>query len=362
MTENKYCVGVDIASSTFTVAVGAMPWQVILKPQTFENTEDGYQTLVAWFAEHHLAVSETVVCMEATGVYSEGLAYFLYAKGYRVAVQSPLEVKRTFKPYGPKSDAVDSLQIAEYACRHTDKLSFWKPRSEILEQVKALLAVREQFVSQNTAHKNALKAIQRKVVRTLFAEQAYLQLIEQVKKQIKAIDTEVRRLIESDPTFKEMLLLLISIPGVQLLLAAHFILLAQFSLEYKVLASFLGIAPNEHSSGTSVFKHATSRHFGPSAMRKLLDIIGNNLCKERKQGNGRSNRMPAIHSQVVQRAGYFHRQIRKAFFGISENIFDNPTTFDTRNRVFYKYPRAGNQSIQPLIRGTQFFALWLFFG
>lgn len=283
MTTIKFSVGVDIASSTFTVSVGEIPWKVVLKAQTFENVEAGYQTLLEWLTEHHLSASETVVCMEATGVYSEGLAYFLYAKGYRVSVPSPLEVKRTFKPYGPKSDAVDSLQIAEYAYRHTDKLLFWKPRNEILEQVKALLAVREQFVSQNTAHKNALQAIQRKVIRTPFAEQAYLQLIEQVKKQIKAIELEIRRLIESDPTFKEMLLLLLSVPGVGLLLAAHFILLAQFSLEYKILASFLGISPNEHSSGTSVFKHATSRHFGPPTIRKLLYLAACSVCTHRPQ-------------------------------------------------------------------------------
>ena len=283
MTEIKYCVGVDMASSTFTAAVGEMPWKVFLKPQTFENTEDGHQQLLDWLAQHHLPISQTVVCMEATGVYSEGLAYFLYAKGVRVAVQSPLEVKRTFKPYGPKSDAVDSLQIAEYACRHTDKLAFWKPRSEILEQVKALLSVREQFVAQNVAHQNALQAIQRKVIRTPFAEQAYRQLIEQVKKQIKAIETEIRRLIESDPTFKEMLLLLLSVPGVGLLLAAHFIILVQFSLEYKVLAAFLGISPNEYSSGTSVFKHATSRHFGPAAIRKLLYLAACSICTHRPQ-------------------------------------------------------------------------------
>jgi transposase len=283
MTEIKYCVGVDIASSTFMVAVGEMPWKALLKPQAFENTEDGYQQLLEWFAQHHLPITQTVVCMEATGVYSEGLAYFLYAKGYRVAVQSPLEVKRTFKPYGPKSDAVDSLQIAEYACRHADKLAFWKPRSEVLEQVKALLAVREQCVTQNVAHQNALKAIQRKIVRMPFAEQVYQQLIEQVRKQVKAIDTEIRRLIESDPTFKEMLLLLLSIPGVGLLLAAHFIILVQFSLEYKVLSSFLGIAPNEYSSGTSVFKHATSRHFGPAAIRKLLYLAACSICTHRPQ-------------------------------------------------------------------------------
>ena len=48
MTTIKYSVGVDIASSTFTASVGEIPWQVVLKPQTFENTEDGYQTLLEW--------------------------------------------------------------------------------------------------------------------------------------------------------------------------------------------------------------------------------------------------------------------------------------------------------------------------
>lgn len=270
MTAIKYFVGVDIASATFTVCVGTTPWKVILKPHTFENTGNGYQTFSIWLAQQQIGAKESVVCMEATGVYSEGLAYFLFATGYALAVQSPLEVKRTFKPYGPKTDAVDSLQIAEYAYRHIDKLSFWQPRNEILEQVKALLATREQFVSQNVAHKNALQAIQRKPVRTLFAEQAHAQMIEQFKKQIQAIDHEIRRLIETDPTFKEMLLLLLSVPGVGLLLASHMILLTQISLNHKELASYLGIAPNEHSSGSSVFKHASSRHFGPAAVRKLL--------------------------------------------------------------------------------------------
>jgi transposase len=45
--------------------------------------------------------------MEATGVYGEALAYFVYAQGYLIAVEPPLEVKRAFKPYGPKTDPVD---------------------------------------------------------------------------------------------------------------------------------------------------------------------------------------------------------------------------------------------------------------
>ena len=270
MTQIKYFVGIDIASSTFTAAVGAMPWKVVLKPQEFKNEADGFQVFMDWLTQHQLIAKHTIVCMEATGVYGECLAYFLQVKGYRVCVEPPLKVKRAFKPNGPKSDAVDSLQIAEYAGRYFDQLTLWQPRSEILEQIKVLLATREQFVVQRTTHKNALQAIQRKVVKTPFAEQVHLQMIEQLKQQIRAIEQEIRRLIDSDSTFKPMLLLLMSIPGVGFLLAAHLIVLSQISLTPRQIASYLGLAPNEYSSGSSVYKHATSRHFGPQAIRKLL--------------------------------------------------------------------------------------------
>jgi transposase len=279
----KYFVGADMASSTFTVSVGTLPWKVVLKPQEFENTEDGFQMWLAWLTQHQILAEESVVCMEATGVYGEGLAYFAHAKGYRVTVQPPLEVKRAFKPNIRKTDAVDSLQIAEYAARYADRLSLWQPRNEVLEQIKVLLTTREQCVAQNTAHQNNLKAIQRKPVKIPFAEQTHLEMIEFFHKQIHAIDSEIRRLIESDPTFKQMLCLLLSVPGVGLLLAAYMILLTQVSLNYKQLNSFLGIAPNEHSSGSSVHGQPTSRHFGATAIRKLLYLAALSVRTHRAQ-------------------------------------------------------------------------------
>lgn len=270
MRKIKYFVGIDIASSSFTVCVGSLPWKVVLKPQEFENTTDGFQALVEWLSRNNLPAGQTIVCMEATGVYGESLAYFLHAEGYRVCVEPPLKVKRAFKPNGPKSDPVDSLQIAEYAARYQDQLRLWQPRSEILEQIRVLLATREQFVAQRTAHKNSLQNIQRKVVKTPLAEQAHTQIIEQMKRQIQAIDQEMHRLVDDDPTFRHMLLLLLSVPGVGFLLATHLLLLLQVSDDYRKIAAHLGVAPNEHSSGSSVYKRASSRHFGPPATRKLL--------------------------------------------------------------------------------------------
>jgi transposase len=68
MPEIKYCVGIDIASDTFTASVGQIPWKLVIKPETFENAEDGYCLLLEWLEKHHLPAAETIVCMEATGV------------------------------------------------------------------------------------------------------------------------------------------------------------------------------------------------------------------------------------------------------------------------------------------------------
>jgi transposase len=283
MTKFSFFVGVDIASASFMSCAGAAPWKVTVKPAKFENVEDGYVSFLGWLKAHNLMPETTVVCMEATGVYSEGLAYFLYASGYRVAVEPPLNIQRKFPVNGSKTDELDCQYIAEYACRYADKLSFWKPRDEILEQVKVLLTARQHFSVQLTGHKNALHAVNRKKVSSPLAKQVHQNMIEQITKHIKSIDQEIRRLIESDPTFKQTLLLLLSVPGIGLQLAAHLLLAMQQTLDPKVLAAFIGICPIKHESGASVYSPPTSRHYGPPVLRKLLYLAACSVRTHKKQ-------------------------------------------------------------------------------
>lgn len=283
MTQITFFVGVDIASTSFTACVGTTPWKLIVKPMRFDNHEDAFASFLGWLQEHSLGAKNTVVCMEATGVYSEGLAYFLFAHGYTVAVEPPLTIQRKFPVNAAKADDLDCQYIAEYACRYVDKLSIWKPRAEILEQVKVLLTTRQHFSVQLTGHKNALHAINRKKVSSELAKQVHHHMIEQIAKSIKDIDKEIRRLIESDPTFKQTLLLLLSVPGIGLQLAAHLLIVMQETLDPRVLAAFVGICPIKHESGTSVFSIPTSRHYGPPVLRKLLYLAACSVRTHKKQ-------------------------------------------------------------------------------
>jgi transposase len=276
-------VGVDIASTSYMACAGIAPWKLVLKPVNFDNHEDGHITFLDWMKKNHLMPENTVVCMEATGVYGEGLAYFLVASGYQVAVEPPLNIARKFPANASKTDWLDCQYIAEYACRYADKLNLWQPRNDILEQVNLLLTTRQQFSVQIAAHKNALHALNRKKVSSEVATQVHQDIIKQIAKHIADIDTEIRRLIDSDQTFKTTLLLLLSVPGIGLQLAAHLLILMQETLDPRELAAFAGISPIRHESGTSVYSAPTSRHYGPPALRKLLYLAACSVRTHRKE-------------------------------------------------------------------------------
>jgi transposase len=283
MNKPDFFVGIDIASRTFTAAVGHIQggsWQIVVKPKEFQNNFDSFPQFLHWLQQHHLTAENCVICMEATGVYNEVLAHFLVANHYHLAIQPPLEVKKAFKPVGHKTDPVDSCQISEYAYRYFDKLTFWQPRDETLEQIKVLLTTREQFTQQATAHKNAVHALKRKKVRTPLAEKAHIEAIKQLQDHIKELEQEIQRLIDQDPDFKQLVRLLLSIPGVGLLLAAHLLVLFESACQpptAKQLSAYIGICPYEKMSGTSVYSPPTSRHYGPPMLRKLLRLAALSL-------------------------------------------------------------------------------------
>ncbi len=289
MNRPRFYVGIDIAAATFTSAVGSDAddrWQKEGRPSTFPNEYDSFSKYLKWLGEQEVRPDNSVICMEATGVYGEVLAHFLVTNGYRLAIEPPLKVKRAFHPVGHKSDPVDSQQIAEYAYRFWDELSLWAPRAEVLEQIQTLLTTREQFVVQKAAHQTALKALQRKKIRTPLAEKMHEKAMEELKRHIQELEAEIEKLIHQDPDLHNLALLLMSIPGVGMLLAAHMLVILQSAEEpctAKGLAAFIGICPYEDWSGTSLQKTPTSRHYGPPALRKLLFLAALSLATHNLQ-------------------------------------------------------------------------------
>jgi transposase len=211
----------------------------------------------------------------------QGVSYYLLAQGYKVSVECPLKVKRAFHPVGHKSDPVDSRQIAEYTYRFQDELIPWQPKGELLEKIRQLLTLREQFVKQQTALKNAIAAYRLEQVQVPLIVKAHREALGQLERQIARIDKELDKLIKEDPHIRNRFDNLKSIPGFGMLLATHLLVMSDnFNKieEYRPLASFIGIVPYEYRSGTSVYKRPHIRHYGPKTSRKLLRLAAQSVA------------------------------------------------------------------------------------
>jgi transposase len=280
MKRYEFSCGVDISANDFTVTVSKDPGTALFGPSVFGNDPEGFAAFDSWLKEQNLLQKKTMICMEATGVYGEPLCYFLHSRGYAVAVEPPLKVKRAFHPEGHKTDAVDSLQIAEYAIRFSDELKLWSPREEIVEQIKTLLSTREQLVKQRTASKNILKAFERKVISSKIAMKSLRKTIKNLDREISNLEREIERLIKSQPPLQQVVSNLKSTPGTAMLLAAHLLTLTNgftYTMTARQIASYLKICPYQHESGSSVYKSPRSKKYGPATMRKLLHLAARSL-------------------------------------------------------------------------------------
>lgn len=273
-------VGIDPAAESFTVSYFLKPGSSKTAPTPFENSEAGLADLEAWLGAEGVQFRNVHFCIENTGVYSEIIAYQLHRRRRKLSLLDPRTVWKAFGDGQPKNDPLDSRRIAEYGFRYADVLRLWQPQEVIIEQIRVILSTREQLVQQKTATQNARATLARKVIQTPAANEALETTLAHLKAQVDALTEELKRLIRSQPTLMQGASILMSAPGVSWLLSGHLIVITRGFSEipsYRTLAQYLGISPNEHSSGTSVRKRDRSRRYGPATMRKLLHLAARSL-------------------------------------------------------------------------------------
>jgi transposase len=189
-----------------------------------------------------------------------------------VCVEPPHKVKKAFYDKG-KTDPVDSRQIAEYGYRFRDKLHSWQPREELLESLRVLLTLREQFKKAQTASRNAKRALTRKHHAYQTAVTMYTELVRYLSACVRDVERDMQGLLSQNPTLSRQTMNLTTLPGVGFLLAVSLAVVTNGFTEHvshKELAAYLGICPYPHESGTTVYRPPSSDGAGPSRLRKLL--------------------------------------------------------------------------------------------
>ena len=297
-----YSIGIDIADKTFTCSCVTPEFLTIWYGQTYDQTKDGWNALIALMRSHALTADTCKIVMEATGVYSERISFYLYQQGYRVFVEPPHKVHNAFYERD-KTDPVDSRQIAEYGFRFSDQLHAWQPREEILDLIAALLTTREQLVKMRTGCKNIKTSLSRKQRDFQGLQTMYAELSKDLNVKITAIEAEINTQIATNPVLKQTTDHLLTIKSVGFLVTVNFLVMTEGytnALIYQDLAAYIGICPFEHRSGTSIYRKPQADGAGPVRLRKLLYLAAMRLRRtnpefkkyfERKVAEGKKPRL-----------------------------------------------------------------------
>src|SRR5687768_16405278 len=156
----KYSLGIDISMKIFHVCLSVIDsnQQVKVKAsRKLNNTAAGFKELYDWIEKHYNQKDIPLqIVMEATGVYYEQCAMYLFKKGFTVSIVLPNKSKKYLQSTGLKSknDKIDAKGLAQMGAQQ--RLEAWQPMNEFFYILRALTRHHESLQNLKTNLNNQL--------------------------------------------------------------------------------------------------------------------------------------------------------------------------------------------------------------
>lgn len=264
-------IGADLSKKTIDLVIHSSKDHLCI-----DNNLSGFKQMVAWLKASKIKSSNLLLLMEHTGLYSYCFEAFLHKKKIPFSKGNPIDIKLSAGITRGKSDKVDARRIAQYGAEKQTKLIIQKESSKTLQQLQILNTSRLKLVRTRAGLKTSVEEFRNIGLRDSSpALRAQLKVISLLDKQIKALDKEIQATIGQENQISKNYKLLISIQGVGAVVATNVIIkthnFTRFANSRK-FACYCGIAPFEHTSGTSVRGKTRVNHMADKSMKTLLDL------------------------------------------------------------------------------------------
>lgn len=287
----KVYVGIDISKSQLDCHLRPLDMKV-----SCPNTSFGIAQLIEALSQHPIEL----VIMEATGGYERQVYETLHAKGFKVRVMNPRQLRDFAKAIGilAKTNQLDASVLSLFA----EKLNpaSRAPKSMEEQGLKSVVARRRQLLDELTREKNRLEKNPIEVLKKSLTNH-----IQWLKTEIKSINVLIEQMVSASQEFFRKHEILVSVPAIGSQTAA--VLLAELpeigTISNRQISALVGVAPmNRDSAGYSGQKHiAGGRHSVRCAlyMATLVGIRHNPKIKafyERLKAAGKPSKVALVAS------------------------------------------------------------------
>lgn len=298
----KQVVGADVAQNELVITLGRMFDDLTIDlyaHKVFRNTEKGILTLLEWVGKLTDPEVNVRFVMEATGVYHQKFAFYLYAQNQEVSIVLPNKISNYMRTLENKTitDKTCSEAISQFGLERN--LDCWHKPKKTYRSLQQLTRERDQIVMERVMVKNQLHAEQAEAEPNERSIERLNERMRLLNKHEKEIKSDLSEIINSDPILKNEITNICSIPGIGELTAT--IVLAEtngFELirNKKQLTSYAGLDVREKQSGTSVKGKPRISKKGNRHLRKAMYLPS--LSAVKYDENFRS-----VYARIVSRQG-----------------------------------------------------------
>jgi transposase len=314
--ESVYFLGIDISKKKFDTAFT----QDGRNMYDLEVANNATQIRV-FFRElkkkFRFSYDQLIVCLEHTGIYCLPVLDFAIENNIKICLEPALQIKQSQGMVRGKNDQIDAKRIVLYAFKNREHLKFWQPQRQGVQKLKALLETRERLVKARVQLQTPLEESQEYIeesIRVAMAKCCQRTLCG-LEHDIEKIENEIDLLVNKDQDLTNQVKYAASVTGIGKLTAAYLIV---SSGEFKRIdlakkfACFSGIAPFEHSSGSSIKGKVRVSKLANMTIKKLLHLSAMaairydkelKLFYERKvaEGKNKMSVLNAVRNKLISR-------------------------------------------------------------
>ncbi|MBH9579761.1 IS110 family transposase [Inhella proteolytica] len=263
----RFWLGIDVSKKKLDVAL--LDERGKFKQRVFANEVAGFAQLMHWLSERGVPPSQSRVCMEATGSYSEACATALADAGWVVAVVNPARVKgfALGEMVRNKTDRTDACLLARFCLKHEPEA--WVPAPLEVRHLRALVDRLQIIKDMQQQEFNRLEAHAGNAT----LEASIRDHIAWLQRCADELQRDIDDHIDGHPQLRRDADLIESIPGIGQVTAPKVLAFLGNVRRFKnakALAAFIGVTPRLKESGSSVRGRSMISRAGHSEMRRAL--------------------------------------------------------------------------------------------
>jgi transposase len=282
----KTFIGIDPSKADFEVASLSTPDPegTIHALGKFTNSIEGFEAITERILSLGHEPVSTLICIEHIGPYNEGLAAYLYEKGWQVWLGVPLVINRSSGLLlRGKTDKQDAERICRFAARFKDRVKLFVPTPDWVRDLKNLTSVRKQLVADRARVQNRSQSNDSKGQPCLYTQGVNQRLLANLNEEIKAVERKIEEINKSQHVVTQTTTIMKSIPGIGPVIAAKLVVATGAMMtvvNYRQLSVLACCAAFPYKSGTSINKKPRTSKMGDRQLK--ADLYMGAMCTTRK--------------------------------------------------------------------------------